>query len=113
MQTEEKSRMALNFDLNLHLLKKHYPSKRYTKAYKDIERFLNDYDFIHRQQSGYVSRLPMSMVNLLSVVKRLSKEFYWLTLCAQVFDVTVVVEEFSLLKHIAQSSSLNEVSDSL
>ena len=37
---EMKRRMALNFDLNLYLLKKHYLSKQYTKAYGDIGRFL-------------------------------------------------------------------------
>lgn len=41
---EMKRRMALNFDLNLYLLKKHYLSKQYTKAYGDIGRFLKKRD---------------------------------------------------------------------
>ena len=106
---EMKRRMALNFDLNLYLLKKYYPSKQYTKAYGDIGRFLKKYEILHRQQSGYVSKDPILMTDLLSIVTQLAQKYFWLTLCAQVFDVTIVAEEYSLLKHIADSLVIDEI----
>ena len=77
---EMKRRMALNFDLNLYLLKKHYPSKQYTKAYGDIGQFLKKYEILHRQQSGYVSKDPILMTDLLSIVAQLAHKSLMLQL---------------------------------
>ena len=48
------------------------------------------------------------MTDLLSIVAQLAQKYFWSTLCAQVFDVTIVAEEYSLLKHIANSSAIDE-----
>ena len=48
------------------------------------------------------------MTDLLSIVAQLAQKYFWLTLCAQVFDVTIVAEEYSFLKHIANSSVIDE-----
>lgn len=42
---ERKYFKALNFDLDTHQLKAHYPGANYRQAYDDLRRFLNDISF--------------------------------------------------------------------
>ncbi len=49
MQISLKSRKAINFDLNDNLLKQYYPSKNYKNGWRDIKRFFEKSNFVHRQ----------------------------------------------------------------
>lgn len=83
------SRRAINFDLNDYLLKKNYPSTRsYKNAWNDIRIFLEKRNFVHRQYSGYVSKVGMTMVDVGNAVVAMSFEFDWLKPCVMEFDVT-------------------------
>ena len=42
-------RKAVNFDLNDNLLKQYYPSKNYKNGWRDIKRFFEKSNFVHRQ----------------------------------------------------------------
>ena len=55
---ERKYFKALNFDLDTHQLKVHYPGANYRKAYDDLRRFFRHHRFSHRQGSGYISTVP-------------------------------------------------------
>ena len=50
---ERKYFKALNFDLDTHQLKAHYPGANYRQAYDDLRRFFKRHQFSHRQGSGY------------------------------------------------------------
>ena len=102
----KKSRKAVNFDLNDNLLKKYYPSKNYKNAWKDIKRYFESKNFIHRQYSGYVSNDFISMADVVNVVKRLSKQYIWLSQAVIVFDVTIVGNEYDLLPVIKDESMI-------
>lgn len=52
---ERKYFKALNFDLDTHQLKEHYPGANYRQAYDDLRRFFKRHRFSHRQGSGYIS----------------------------------------------------------
>lgn len=56
----------LNFDLDTNKLKQYYPKKDYTRAYKDIEKFLVSRGFEHRQGSAYISKMSIDIVKNLS-----------------------------------------------
>lgn len=43
-----KTRKAINFDLDNNLLKQNYPSKNYKNAWRDIKKYFEDENFIHR-----------------------------------------------------------------
>lgn len=52
--------------------------------------------FEHRQYSGYASIGLMSDKEINLLVKRLSKQFSWLSTCIQQFDVTDIGRQYSL-----------------
>lgn len=47
-----ETKKALNFDISDSLLKQCYPSKSYKNGWKDINKYLVRYGFLHRQYSG-------------------------------------------------------------
>lgn len=97
-----KSRKALNFDLDNHLLKKHYPSKNYKMGWRDIQVYLKKNGFLHRQYSGYVSNDYMEMNEVIQIITEMSLSFIWLKKCVKEFDVTIVGGEYSLIDYINQ-----------
>src|SRR5699024_12881737 len=84
------SRKAINFDLSEDLLKKYYPSKNYRNSWREIKKFLEKSDFIHRQYSGYVSRKCIPMADVLNIITEMAIKLKWLKLCVIEFDVTIV-----------------------
>ena len=102
-----KSKIALNFDLNNSLLKIHYPSKNYKKAWKDIYNYLTQHGFIHRQYSGYISCHTVSMIYVTQTIADMSFIFGWLQYCVKEFDMTLIGDEISLKKYIQQKNSLS------
>ena len=100
------SRKAINFDLNNNLLKQYYPSKNYKKAWKDINKYLENNDFIHRQYSGYVSKIGVSMAEVGNIIGKMSRKWTWLNKCVMEFDVTKVEDEYSFISRIKQESKV-------
>ena len=94
------SKKALNFDLNDSLLRKNYPSNNYKKSWYDIRYFLENSGFKHRQYSGYVSLYPISMAEVVQIIKKLSSNYTWLKYCVKEFDVTIVSDEYSMKSYI-------------
>ncbi len=105
MQISSKSRKSINFDLNDSLLKKHYLSKNYKNGWRDIKRFLEKSNFVHRHYSGYVSKDCITMSDVLNLVTEMSKQLVWLKQCVKEFDVTIVRDHYSLLLNIFNTNS--------
>ena len=105
--TAKKSRKAINFDLNDNLLKKYYPSKSYKNARRDIRKYFEARNFSHRQYSGYVSNNFILMADAVNDVKSLSKQFRWLNLTVEVFDITIIGNEYDLLPIIKNESMIS------
>ena len=95
-----ESKKALNFDLNDSLLRKYYPSKNYKKGWSDLKKYFINNGFKHRQYSGYVSKYPISMAEVVQVIKKLSSNYTWLKYCVKEFDVTIVSDEYSMKSYI-------------
>lgn len=102
-----KTRKAINFDLNNALLKKNYPSKKYRKGWNDIRLFLENYSFIHRQYSGYVSLEGISMTDVGTIIDDMTIYYKWLKNCVSEFDVTIVGNEYSFLDRIQKDNKLS------
>lgn len=93
-------RKAINFDLNTESLKKIFKSNNpfvYMSAYRKIGRFLKNNDFEHRQWSGYVSKQPLTPIQVTAIVKGLNKTLPWLCQCVKKFDVTDIGEQHDLM----------------
>ena len=101
-----KTRKAINFDLSDALLKENYPSKNYKKGWGDIKLFLENYQFTHRQYSGYVSKEGISMTDVGSIIDDMVIHYNWLRKCVLEFDVTIVGNEYSFLDRIQKENSL-------
>lgn len=97
MLTGANSRKALNFDLDDNLLKLNYPNHHYKKGWKDISVFLKRNDFDHRQYSGYVSNGNKTYAQVNAIIEKMNTQLPWIKKCVKQFDVTAVLEEYSLL----------------
>ena len=102
-----ESKKALNFDLNDSLLRKYYPSKNYKKGWSDLKKYFINNGFKHRQYSGYVSKYPISMAEVVQVIKKLSSFFTWLKYCVKEFDVTIVWYNYSIKSYLKQLDFIN------
>jgi virulence-associated protein VapD len=52
---ESRRRYAINFDLTIAQLRKHYDKDHPKSAYGKIKRYMLKHGFSHRQWSGYIS----------------------------------------------------------
>lgn len=93
---EEKCQKAFNFDLDANKLKEYYPKKNYRQAYNDIKKFMKKEGFVHRQGSGYISKMILNMQDVTLLSRKIRKTFPWLKHCVQHFDVTNVGERLDL-----------------
>ena len=108
MQISSKSRKAINFDLNDSLLKKYYPSKNYKNGWRDIKKFFEKSNFVHRQYSGYVSINEIGIAEVGNIVGKMARKWYWLSKSVMQFDVTNVGEEYSFLEKIENETRLGK-----
>ena len=108
MQISSKSRKSINFDLNDSLLKKHYLSKNYKNGWRDIKKFFEKSNFVHRQYSGYVSINEISIAEVGNIVGKMARKWYWLSKSVMQFDVTNVGEEYSFLEKIENETRLGK-----
>ena len=102
-----KTRKAINFDLDNNLLKQNYPSKNYKNAWRDIKKYFEDENFIHRQYSGYVSKDVISRIDVIQTVRNMAKYLKWLEYCIKEFDVTIVGDEYSLKNYICYKNDFD------
>lgn len=93
---ERKYFKALNFDLDTHRLKEHYPGANYRKAYEDLRRFFQKNHFSHRQGSGYISDEKLSTADIYDLMDELSQQFSWVGACVNKIDVTNVGRQHDL-----------------
>lgn len=97
---DEKNYKAINFDLDTNNLKEHYPKLHYQQAYEDLRIFFNQYQFSHRQGSGYVSDFNISYGDIFSLTEELSGKFPWICNCTKAMDVTDVGQYHDLLPYL-------------
>lgn len=93
---ERKYFKAINFDLDTHQLKEHYPGTNYRKAYDDLCRFFKRHHFLHRQGSGYISDSKLTTADIYDLMDELSRQFPWLGICVKKIDVTNVGRQHDL-----------------
>lgn len=94
------TRKAINFDLDTHRLEEWYPTPNWRNAYMDIRNYMQEHGFEYRQGSGYISKSDMSYNEVFSISKAMSKEFYWLSICANKIDVTNIGKQFDILNSL-------------
>ena len=102
-----ETKKALNFDISDSLLKQYYPSKSYKNGWKDINKYLIRYVFLHRQYSGYVSKDVISMIDVIQTVRNMAKYLKLLEYCIKEFDVTIVDDEYSLKNYICYKNDFD------
>ena len=93
---ERKYFKALNFDLDTHQLKEHYPGANYRQAYDDLRRFFKRHRFSHRQGSGYISDDKLATADIYDLMDELSRQFPWIGICVNKIDVTNVGRQHDL-----------------
>lgn len=101
------NRKAINFDLDVAALRKHYPNRNYLYAYKNISRFLEKEGFKHRQWSGYVSKEPLSDMQAHKILDEMFKSYPWLKQCAKKVDITNIGQTYDYLKVISDRNQPN------
>ncbi len=79
---------TISFDLSIKMLEQYYPGKDYHQAYKDIQKFMKDNGFRHKQYSVYVSKKPMSRETATFYLNQLIKKNPWLYACIRDVDIT-------------------------
>ena len=99
MLSTEKSRKAINFDLDTKILASTF-GKNYQNKYKKLEKDLDKLGFVHRQGSGYVSEKILTDRDTINLVKKLTQQNPWLATCSKKFDITNVGEQYSVLNVI-------------
>ena len=110
------SRKQIAFDLNQESLELHYPrSERaqsdyyYRKAYQDIRRFMSSYDFAWQQNSVYVSKGPMTTMDVVLLSQRMAEELPWLKLCVKEITATDIGTQHSLLGLLCSEIQATEI----
>lgn len=93
---ERKYYKALNFDLDTHQLKEHYPGRNFRHAYDDLRRFFKQHQFSHRQGSGYISDEKLTTADIYDLMDDLSQKFPWISSCVNKIDVTNVGRQHDL-----------------
>ena len=97
-----RQRYAVNFDLSIAALRTHYSESCPKNAYLDIERYMKENGFSHRQWSGYISDKEMTMAEMIDFTINIHNEFPWLYDCEEKMDATVISDVYDLkeLMHI-------------
>ncbi len=102
-----RRRYAINFDLSIEKLENYYSTTNPKGAYGEINKFMQDNGFAHRQYSGYVSVETMTKRELFDFVERLNEKFQWLGKCIEKMDATVIPKTYDLKEMINDLSREN------
>ena len=99
-----ESRKQITFDLSQDALRQHYPRKEtaqdpqfFKRAYKDIQRFMDDNGFERRQYSVYVSRSELTTLDVAILVQQMVRQLPWLRQCVKEITATNIGAQHSLL----------------
>lgn len=109
---ERKYFKALNFDLDTHQLKEHYPGANYRQAYDDLRRFLKRHKFSHRQGFGYISDIKLGTADIYDLMDGLSQRFPWVGVCVNKIDVTNIGRQYDLTELLKVPEDI-EIDDSV
>jgi virulence-associated protein VapD len=74
---------AIAFDLDLNLLKEHYPGNTPTQGYGDIRKFLETKGFGHQQGSVYFGEESVDAVHTVVTVQQMAATYPWLSHCVK------------------------------
>ena len=103
---ERKTFKALNFDMDTHQLKAHYPGANYRQAYDDLRRFFKRHGFSHRQGSGYLSDQRLGTADIFDLMDELGRQFPWAADCVRRIDVTNVGRQHDLTELLRPAEEL-------
>lgn len=74
-------RKQISFDIDTNVAKKIFGEQHYTKAYKDIRKFMEKEGWKHIEGSVYMSTGPLSNTKMLYVVDRIKEQYPYLEKC--------------------------------
>lgn len=103
---ERKYYKAINFDLDTHCLKTHYPGKNYRQSYYDLMIFFKRHDFTHRQGSGYISNGRLSTADIYDLMDDLTLQLPWIGDCVKKIDVTNIGRQYDLIDLLRQEKDI-------
>ncbi len=104
----DKEYRVIHFDLSTRKLKKLYPGMDYHQAYKDIQKFLENNGFEHHQWSGYISKEPLTPLEVSDCSTRLLVDHPWIRPCAKKMNASIVPKDnFDLLQNFDENLQRN------
>lgn len=107
ISADDKRLRAVNFDLNISALKEHYSEANPKRAYKEIQRFMENNNFEHRQWSGYCSKDPISNFDIIYLFDSMYEKMPWLDSCAERMDVTTIDSVYDIKAMRSMSAQNN------
>ena len=96
------------FDLDTNKLQDYYDD--YTRAYKDIRRFMEQNGFTHRQGSVYNSVNKMNDTGVMLLCYKLKDAFEWSVDCIKALDVANIGHQHSLMDILHDNSHSHDFS---
>ncbi len=81
------------FDLNTKALKEYYPQNSINSSWNKIGEYLKNKGFEKKSDSDYVSKTPMSMLQLDEVLDEMKNEFPWFELCSKKALASILTEQ--------------------
>ncbi len=106
MSVEHKYHKQLIFDLDTVLLRKLY-GESYTDVYYWIRSFLNQNGFDHIEGSGYLSKVPISDLQLAQILIKLVEKYPFLDRCVKEIHSANVSDRHSWSDHFHYDGTLD------
>ncbi|TQR49845.1 VapD family protein [Campylobacter troglodytis] len=98
----EKHIKCIHFDFLIDEIREHF--SRDSTPYTQIQNFLEQNGFEHRQGSGYISKEPLSEYQTYILMKKLGAKFTWLDDCMRRFDIENAPEAMDARNEISKSA---------
>lgn len=89
----ELKRKAINFDLDTNVMKS---LGVYPNGYNHLEISLKKQGLLHRQGSGYISKMPISETKIVDIIRHITRENPWFVECVKKIDVTDIGRQHDL-----------------
>ena len=109
MITSIKNYKAVNFDLDTNQMLLTLGSK--TAGYDKLKKSFKKVGFIHRQGSGYISKKPLSNMEMTGVLRKIAKNNPWLGACLNKMDVTEITDMFDVSSFVKAESKKQAAQD--
>lgn len=109
MTTSIKNYKAVNFDLDTNQMLLMLGSK--TAGYDKLKKSFKKVGFIHRQGSGYISKKPLSNMEMTGVLRKIAKNNPWLGACLNKMDVTEITDMFDVSSFVKAESKKQATQD--